>query len=91
MGAWYGIKPRYLPEDPTACRSTSICRRCAPSGRRRYRPGDLPVSERIHTVGMSLPTFTYEPLGHVDAYADGFEKVAANHGALRSLGGHRRV
>lgn len=47
-----------------------------PAGRRRHRPGDLPVSERIWSQSLSLPTFTFSddaPL--VEAYADAFEKV----------------
>jgi dTDP-4-amino-4,6-dideoxygalactose transaminase len=56
----------------------------APAGRTRYQPGDLPVSERIHQVALSLPTFTYETSDLVDSYANAFEKVAeSRHELLR--------
>jgi dTDP-4-amino-4,6-dideoxygalactose transaminase len=55
----------------------------APGRRALYAPGDLPVSERVHAVALSLPTFTYEPMELVDQYADAFEKVASHHDELR--------
>jgi perosamine synthetase len=53
-----------------------------PSSRRSYAPGDLPVSERVHKVSLSLPTFTYEPMELVEEYASAFAKVARNRDQL---------
>jgi perosamine synthetase len=50
--------------------------------RRIYEKGDCPVSERIHNVALSLPTFTYEPFSLIDEYLDGFRKVTAHLGDL---------
>ena len=46
--------------------------------RRIYKKGDCPVSERIHDIALSMPTFTYEPLSLIDEYLEGFRKVTAH-------------
>lgn len=46
-----------------------------PDKRPGYSCGDLPVSESIHSVSLSLPTFTYEPYELIDKYLDAFVKV----------------
>jgi dTDP-4-amino-4,6-dideoxygalactose transaminase len=56
-----------------------------PGKRRVYRADDLPISRHIHDVALSLPTFTYEPIGLVDDYANAFTKVAENADELRRL------
>ncbi|RBY95901.1 DegT/DnrJ/EryC1/StrS family aminotransferase [Blastococcus sp. TF02-8] len=49
----------------------------------RYRPGELPVSERIWDESLSLPTLTFpEDESLVDAYAAAFAKVYGELGAL---------
>jgi dTDP-4-amino-4,6-dideoxygalactose transaminase len=119
MGAWYGVKPRFAPEEldgvpmglylralqaegvevdrPGSAplhvspifTGTAVERMpfasLDPATRRVYRPGDMPVSERIHKSAMSLPTFTYEPVELVDAYADAFARLAENVDVLRRL------
>lgn len=49
-----------------------------PSTRQAYKKGDLPISEKIFEVSLSLPTFTYEPYSLIDEYVDAFKKVIEN-------------
>jgi dTDP-4-amino-4,6-dideoxygalactose transaminase len=50
--------------------------------RRTYEKGDCPVSEKIHEVALSMPTFTYEPFSLIDEYIYGFRKVTEHLGDL---------
>ncbi|MFP3790855.1 DegT/DnrJ/EryC1/StrS family aminotransferase [Bacillus subtilis] len=49
-----------------------------PYTRKAYNEGDLPISEKIYSVSLSLPTFTYEPYSIIDEYVSAFEKVINN-------------
>lgn len=49
-----------------------------PSTRKAYNEGDLPISEKVYSVSLSLPTFTYEPYSIIDEYVSAFEKVINN-------------
>lgn len=51
----------------------------------RYRPGDLPVAERIYDKLLSLPTFTDPAKELIDQYVVAFAKVAANAAELMAL------
>ena len=43
-----------------------------------YKPGDLPIAERVFEKLLSLPTFTDPAKELIDQYVVAFEKVAAH-------------
>ncbi|WP_411501450.1 DegT/DnrJ/EryC1/StrS family aminotransferase [Bacillus thuringiensis] len=56
-----------------------------PNSRTGYKSGDLPISEHIQSISLSLPTFTFEPYSLIDEYLEAFYKVSMQWEQLKYL------